>query len=134
MNGASHKALASACMKGAESGSMSFPEIIGALMQAGFDGYAVDFRRGMATYYPPDAPTLDIALHPLGSAIAPRFDAEAIRAAIREAQNNAPGYTYLSFCDKAARGGCAGYLVSLPGRRVVYYGRDGETHIEHFPR
>ncbi|WP_428248715.1 DUF1398 domain-containing protein [Ferrovibrio sp.] len=134
MNGASHEALASACMKGAESGSMSFPEIIGALMQAGFDGYAVDFRRGQATYYPPDAPALDIALHPLSSAIALCFDAEAIRTAIREAQNNIPGYTYLGFCDKAARGGCAGYLVSLPGRRVVYYGRDGETHIEHFPR
>lgn len=29
--------------------------------------------------------------------------------------------------------GCAGYLVSLPGRRVVYYGRTGETHVELIP-
>lgn len=129
----SHEALAAACMKGAETGSMSFPEIIGALMQAGFDGYAVDFRRGMATYYPPAAAPLDIALHDLGAAIAPRFEAAAIRAAIKEAQSNAPGYTYPGFCDTAARAGCAGYFVSLPGRRVVYYGRDGEIHVEHFP-
>jgi len=29
--------------------------------------------------------------------------------------------------------GCAGYLVSFLGRRVVYYGRSAETHVEHFP-
>lgn len=133
MNISSHEALATACMKGAENGSMSFPEIIGALMQAGFDGYAVDFRRGMATYYPPEAAPLDIAMHRLDAAIAPHFEAEAIRAAIREAQSNAPGYTYPGFCIKAATAGCAGYIVSLLGRRVVYYGRDGEMHVEHFP-
>jgi hypothetical protein len=26
-----------------------------------------------------------------------------------------------------------GYLVSLLGKRVVYYGRTGEIHTEYFP-
>jgi hypothetical protein len=26
-----------------------------------------------------------------------------------------------------------GYLVSFPGRRVLYFGRTGETHAEHLP-
>jgi hypothetical protein len=29
--------------------------------------------------------------------------------------------------------GCAGYLVSFPGRRVVYFGRAAEFHVERFP-
>jgi len=30
--------------------------------------------------------------------------------------------------------GCTGYLVSFPGQRAVYFGRTGETHVEHFPQ
>ena len=36
--------------------------------------------------------------------------------------------------ERAKRAGCAGYLVSFPGRRAVYFGRTGETHVELFPR
>jgi uncharacterized protein YbcV (DUF1398 family) len=43
------------------------------------------------------------------------------------------GYTYQGFCSKVAGAGCAGYVVSLLGRRVLYYGRTGETHTEYFP-
>jgi uncharacterized protein YbcV (DUF1398 family) len=44
-----------------------------------------------------------------------------------------PGYTYKGFCAKVTGAGCAGYLVSFPGKRVLYYGRSGETHTEYFP-
>ncbi len=70
---------------------------------------------------------------PTATPVAERFDAAAIREAIREAQAAGPGYTYQSFCAKAAKAGCAGYVVSLLGRRVLYYGRTGETHTEYFP-
>jgi len=30
--------------------------------------------------------------------------------------------------------GCAGYLVSFLGRRVLYFGRSAGTHVEHFPK
>jgi hypothetical protein len=43
---ANWKDVARSCLHGAESGAMTFPQIVGALMQAGFDGYAVDLRRG----------------------------------------------------------------------------------------
>jgi uncharacterized protein YbcV (DUF1398 family) len=56
-----------------------------------------------------------------------------VRESIREAQALVPGYTYKGFCAKVAGAGCAGYVVSLLGRRVMYYGRTCETHIEHFP-
>jgi len=42
------QATAQACLTGAENGTMSFPEIVGALINAGFDGYLVDFRLAQA--------------------------------------------------------------------------------------
>lgn len=65
--------------------------------------------------------------------MAAHFNQTAIKDAIREAQTEAPGYTYQGFCAKVTGAGCAGYFVSLPGKRVLYYGRAGETHTEYFP-
>jgi uncharacterized protein YbcV (DUF1398 family) len=65
--------------------------------------------------------------------VAERFDAGVVKDAIREAQQMVPGHTYKGFCDKVLRAGCAGYIVSIPGKRVLYFGRDAETHTEYFP-
>ena len=45
----------------------------------------------------------------------------------------APGYTYQGLLREGCRAGCAGYVVSLLGKRVLYFGRSGETHTEYFP-
>lgn len=124
--------LARATLEGAESGAQSFPEGVRVLMAAGFDGYAVDFRCTTRTYYMPDGDSLALKIARSG-AVAERFNAAAIRSAIREAQQMVPGYTYKGFCAKVVAAGCAGYMVSLPGKRVLYYGRTGETHTEYFP-
>jgi len=29
--------------------------------------------------------------------------------------------------------GCVGYFVQIMGRCVIYFGRKGESHVEHFP-
>lgn len=126
-------AVATACRDGAESGAMTFPQIVAALAGAGIESYAVDFRRQTITYFAQDGDSLELATHRVETAIAPRFDVAAMQAAIREAQTLAPGYTYRGFCQKAAAAGCAGYVVSLMGRRAVYFGRTAETHAEHFP-
>jgi uncharacterized protein YbcV (DUF1398 family) len=62
------------------------------------------------------------------------FDSAELVALVRWAQANGPDYSYAAFCEKARAAGCAGYLVSFPGRRVVYYGRTAETHVELFPQ
>jgi uncharacterized protein YbcV (DUF1398 family) len=102
------------------------------LVEAGFDGYSVDFRRSTRAYYMPDGAAIELESTRLGP-VADRFDAAVIREAIREAQALVPGYTYKGFCAKVMEAGCAGYLVSLVGKRVLYYGRTGETHTEYFP-
>ena len=52
---------------------------------------------------------------------------------VRWAQANPADYSYVAFCEKVKVAGCAGYLVSFLGRRVVYFGRTAETHVEHVP-
>jgi uncharacterized protein YbcV (DUF1398 family) len=125
--------LARATLEGSESGTMTFPQNVRILMEAGFDGYAVDFRRSTRTYYMPNSETLELKTEPTPMPVAESFDASVVREAIREAQMLVPGYTYKGFCAKVAGAGCAGYVVSLLGRRVLYYGRTCETHTEYFP-
>ena len=113
---------------------MSFPEIVGTLMAAGFESYMIDYRRSLAIYYLPDGDSVELSTHKVGQAVADAFDATAVRAAIKDAQDSVPGYTYEGFCRKTAAAGCAGYIVSFSGRRVLYFGRTAETHVEHFPQ
>jgi uncharacterized protein YbcV (DUF1398 family) len=126
--------IAESCLHEAESGSMAFPDIVGKLMQAGFESYEIDFRRATATYYLPDGESVVFPTHRHRTPIAAALDVAVLQAAIREAQQAAPGYTYLGFCEKVMAGGCSGYVVSFSGRRAVYFGRTAETHIEHFPQ
>lgn len=129
----SKTAIAEACLHGAESGTMDFPQIVKTLMDAGFESYCVDFRRGTAVYYMSDGDSVELAAASVRGPVAKIFNADAIQAAIREAQTNAPGYTYLGFCAKVRAAGCASYTVSFLGRRAVYYSRSAESHVEMFP-
>jgi len=130
---AQQKAIAETCLQGAETGSMAFPQIVMTLMAAGFESYAIDFRRGTATYYLPDGDALELLAPAVLGTVAQGFDPATVAAAVREAQANAPGYTYLGFCSKIRAAGCAGYIVSFLGNRVVYFGRSAAIHVEVFP-
>lgn len=127
------KTLAQTSLEAAETGDMTFPEIVSALSAGGFESYVVDFRRSTTTYYAADGESVELRGQEAEADVAPSLDAEALGAAIREAQTLAPGYTYRGFCAKAKLAGCAGYMVSFSGCRALYFGRDAATHIEHFP-
>jgi uncharacterized protein YbcV (DUF1398 family) len=124
---------AQSCLDGAETGTMTFPAIVATLMQAGFESYAIDFRRATATYYRPDGDSVVLQAQVGDAPVAPAFNAAALQAAILDAQRLVAGYTYAGFCQRARSAGCAFYLVSFLGRRAVYFGRDGHVHVEHFP-
>lgn len=126
--------VAQTCLDGAENNAMTFPDIVGTLMQAGFESYAIDYRRSLATYFLPDGDSVALPTRHGSSPIAARLDASAVQSAIKEAQQHVPGYTYAGFCGKVMAAGCAGYIVSFTGRRAVYFGRDAEIHVERFPQ
>ncbi|MDO9337096.1 MAG: DUF1398 domain-containing protein [Caulobacter sp.] len=126
-------ATAQRCLSAAAHNTLSFPQIVGALIEAGFESYAIDFRRAVAVYYRPDGDSLELPSPLPHGSVGGVLDVEAVQAAIRQAQRGGPDYSYAGFCDKVTAAGCAGYLVSFPGRRAVYFGRTGETHVEAFP-
>ena len=126
--------IAQVCLRGAESNTMTFPEIVETLTRAGFEGYSIDFRRASGTYYLIDGDSVMLPTHRSEVPIAAALNIAAVQAAIGEAQRLVPGYTYAGFCEKVMAAGCAGYMVSFTGRRAVYFGRTAETHVEHFPR
>lgn len=126
-------AIARECLEAAYTGSLNFPAIIGRLLAAGFEGYLVDYRCGTQSYYLPDGDAVTLPLPHSAGSIAPTFDAAWVERLIRWAQADGPDYSYPTFCEQVKQAGCAGYLVSFLGRRVVYYGRAGDMHVEHFP-
>jgi len=119
------------CSKGSEDGSLTFPQVLAKLVEAGIEGYYADLRRSTKTYYTTRGGALEVAAAVVAAPVADAFDAGRIEAAVRQSQAGA--HTYRAFCEKVMAAGCAGYLVSLPGRRAVYFGRTAETHVEHFP-
>src|ERR1700760_3804161 len=85
------------CLRGAEDHTMTFPQIVGTLMQEGFESYSIDYRRAKAIYYRPDGDSVELAPRRLAVPVAGAFNTAAIQTAIREAQQLVPGYTYEGF-------------------------------------
>lgn len=119
------------CARGALNAELTFPETIGTLAQMGVERYHADYSRQEITYYLPDGESLIVTTahpsHPTGT----DFSAPAVEAAVRQSQRNE--HTYLDFIQKTMAAGCVGYFVQITGRRVIYFGRNGDCHIEHFP-
>lgn len=124
-------AVAEACTAGSDAEAMSFPEVVGALMAAGFERYHADLVRAEKTYFRPDGTSHLSPAAPVEGGFAAAFDPAGVEAAIRAIQ--AKRIAYRRFCTDVAAAGCVGYHVSLAGRRAVYYGRSGETFVEPFP-
>src|SRR5690606_19676518 len=124
------KATIHEAAKASAEGRVSFAEVVGNLIAAGVERYHVDFVRGETTYYRSDDTDV-LSLHvPLGKPAA-EFSRTGVAAAVRGAQSGA--LKYPAFCRQALEAGCVGYIVSMVGRRVVYYGRTGDSHVEWFP-
>lgn len=126
-----HTRVIQACAHGASTGEMTFPEIVEQLTQIGVERYHADYSRQEVTYYFPDGDSITVATPHSAHTTAPQFSASGVEAAVRQSQRNE--HTYGDFIRKTMAAGCVGYFVQLTGRRVLYFGRDGESHVEHLP-
>ena len=63
--------------------------------------------------------------------VAADFDAAGLRSAIHDSQHH--GQKYRDFTRRALAAGVQGYFVFLRGKRVTYFGRQGDQHTEWFP-
>ena len=103
--------IAEQCLKAAYDGTMAFPDIVGTLIEAGFDGYIVDYRRNTTTYYRPDGDSVVLKNRASESTVAADFDQVGVAARIKWAQSGPPDYSYAGFSKQVKVLGCAGYIV-----------------------
>lgn len=128
MNSLTINTLAQATLQG----SMPFPEIVGQLIDSGVESYHVDYAAHSFTFYSASGQPLVVpfVLDNL-SLVSADFDGAALRAAILDSQQH--GQAFTAFCERAVRAGVLGYFAHLRGKRVTYFGRQGDQHTEWFP-
>lgn len=114
------------------SGEMTFPEIVGLLLENGVGRYQVDFLRKDSTYYTREGEVIVIEAPMPAKSVSRVFCRESMAANVKSSQLE--GQRYPTFLQRAFDAGCVGYSACLDGRMVIYFGELGEQHIEHFPR
>jgi uncharacterized protein YbcV (DUF1398 family) len=113
-------------------GTVSFPDVIRQLLAAGVEYYHVDYIAMNKTFYGAEGGTVVTSINYEGlPPVAPDFDAAAVRADILDSQRN--GQPYRDFTRRAMAAGVQGYFAFLRGKRVTYFGRQGDEHTEWFP-
>ena len=113
---AEHIAIAKACLAAAHDGSLGFPEIVGRLIAAGFEGYTVDYRRNSQTFYLADGDGVVLEMPPSAGRVASAFDAVAVERLVRWAQASQPDYSYVAFSEKVKAAGITRTALILVGR------------------
>ena len=119
------------CTRGSAEERITFPEVVAKLTAAGVERYRADLLRGERVYFLPDGESVVQDAHAAKTTPAMAFSASGVANAVREIQRREIGYN--DFCRRIMEAGCVDYLVSIPGRRAVYFGRTGECHVEHWP-
>jgi uncharacterized protein YbcV (DUF1398 family) len=114
-----------------EAGNLTFSQVITALAGAGVESYRADLITAQDTFYLPDGRTHAEPMTVPAVLIAEEFSAADVQAAIRAAQ--ADTIRYPEFLKRAMAAGAAAYQVFITGRKVIYFGRKGDFHIELFP-
>lgn len=128
-----NKELLEKCNSDAFSGTMTFGETIGHMNTDGVEWYLANLIMGDKTHYATDGSHITVE-DPEGFhlAIAEKFDADGVVAAIRAIQKQE--IKYPEFMRRIAAAGVTYYTVHLQGRKAIYFGRHGDFYIEPFPQ
>jgi uncharacterized protein YbcV (DUF1398 family) len=115
-----------------QAGKLIFPEVVRRLLAVGVESYFCDLAAGKETFYMSDGgihtETMTLSKRPISA----DFSSSAIVAAIRGAQTDT--IRYPEFMRQSAQAGVTAYWAFLTGKKVIYFGRKGEMHVEEFPR
>ena len=125
------QALVRECTKASGEERISFGEVVMNLIEAGVERYHADLVRAETTYYLPNGDTEVVRSDAARVGPAKAFSATGVAAAVHAIQ--AGTIKYRTFCERVMEAGCVGYIASIAGQRVVYYGRTGDSHVEWFP-
>lgn len=111
--------------------TIKFPAILQALAQEEIESYHVDFLRREYRYYAADGASYVTAVPQLHASVARHFAKDRLADVNRRVQAGQAWYP--DFVKEAAAAGCAYYIVYVNGRKVRYFGRDGDEYIQYLP-
>lgn len=120
------------CSRLADEGKMTFPESVARLIKAGFESYYADLLSLKKIYFSKNNTYIHDFKLTTKKEVAAHFDRSSVVQAIREIQ--ADKIQYQEFLRKIMDAGVIFYVVFMTGKKVIYFGRHGEQHIEEFPR
>ena len=111
---------------------LSFPQVVQRLVETGVERYCADLVRLEKFYYSADGQTLTEAM-PLKDA--PKIGEVFLTAQVQDAVRNIQQgqIDYPEFLRRIMKAGVVYYDVFIGGKRVIYTGRTGDFHLEHFP-
>ncbi len=96
-------------------GDKPFPAIVGMLVGAGEEFYHFDYLALRKTFYGGDTALVSVPIPLEGlPSVAADFDADALRANIRDSQQN--HQSWRDFSIRAMQGGVQGYFAFLRGK------------------
>lgn len=124
--------LISEIIQGSLENTMTFPQVVGKLMAEGMESYHVDLVRGENRYYMPSGETHVQAVPFKHPKAAEKFSAAQVGSAVKNIQTGK--IDYKEFLHQIMEAGTVYYITYLSGKRVIYFGREGDFHIEHFPK
>jgi uncharacterized protein YbcV (DUF1398 family) len=131
MNANNKHELIHQTFEASQAGSIHFGQVIAALMSVDVESYFVDYRTRQVTYYFPNDEVFALNYEAEHEVFGQSFVQTDVKAAIVGAQKGE--VMYPEFKKLTQKAGCIGYFVWIKGRHVSYLGRNGETHVEHFP-
>lgn len=111
--------------------TISFPQIVAALKAQQVESYHVDLLRGEYRFYDRAGRSQVMAVPLVHDGVAGSLCVESLESINRRVQSGQAGYS--DFIREGAAAGCAYYIVYLEGRKVRYFGRNGEESIQYFP-
>lgn len=119
-------------VEGSLNGTLKFPQIVGMLLDQKVEAYHVDFVKAENRYYNAEGEYEMISLQAKYPNAASEFSAALVSAAIKKSQQGL--IDYKTFVKEVMAAGCVYYIAYLSGKRVIYLGRNGDHHIEYFPK
>ncbi|WP_165235793.1 DUF1398 family protein [Aquisphaera insulae] len=119
------------CLTRAFAGRLTFPETVSKMLETGVERYDADLTRLETMHYGVDGTT---HLEPMPLTNIPEvpdeFSSGAVQAAIEAIRERQIDYP--EFLRRVMAAGTASYSVFLNGRKAIYFGRNGDFHVEPF--
>ncbi|MGA8406530.1 MAG: DUF1398 family protein [Candidatus Acidiferrales bacterium] len=111
--------------------TISFPEILQSLAKERVESYHVDFLRNEYRYYATGGESFVTEVALAHGGVGREFSAKKLESINKRVQ--ARQASYADFVREGTAAGCAYYIVYLQGKKVRYFGRDGDEYIQYFP-